>query len=408
MGFEIKMKVPLSVTRLMFTMQLLTLLSPVLFAVDPNCNYYQKMEVGVTYYIYNREYPGNYGPSANCLWRAVAPEGYKIETNCDLNIPPTESCYQDKLFISLVGNPNLENAYTYCGSGSTGSLMTEANSISMGLQSAYYTQGGRFLCTIVAKEISKPCNCGWKNTRRIVGGVETKMNEYPMMAALMDFASQDWFCGCTIISEQYVLTAAHCLNKITPDITGVLVGSHNITAGNATGTVDLLRAMNFILHKEYDPNDIKGVNDIALVKTERKISFNNVVGPACLPFRQTSNSFAGDTVEALGWGTTEFTGPKSEVLLKTDLQVLDYYECYTREGGTILQMCSYKAGHDSCQSDSGGPLLWLDQNSYRINVIGVISTGYGCATTHAGLNTRITQYLEWIQKNTPEVQYCVL
>lgn len=39
--------------------------------------------------------------------------------------------------------------------------------ISTGLQSAYYTQGGRFLCTIIAKQISQPCNCGWKNTVRI-------------------------------------------------------------------------------------------------------------------------------------------------------------------------------------------------------------------------------------------------
>lgn len=85
-------------------MQLLTLLSPVLFAVDPNCNYYQNMQIGVTYYIYNREYPGNYGPSVNCLWRADAPSGYKIEANCDLNIPAVSSNHEEykiKLFINL-------------------------------------------------------------------------------------------------------------------------------------------------------------------------------------------------------------------------------------------------------------------------------------------------------------------
>lgn len=60
---------------------------PAMVAVDPTCNYYRNMEVGITYYIYNKGYPDYYSSPIECLWKAVAPNGYQIEVNCDLEIP---------------------------------------------------------------------------------------------------------------------------------------------------------------------------------------------------------------------------------------------------------------------------------------------------------------------------------
>lgn len=66
---------------------------------------------------------------------------------------------------------------------------------------------------------------------RIVNGHETGVNEYPMMAGLVDFSNKQIFCGTTVIATRYTLSAAHCLlNKQTAS-TGVLVGDHDIYSG---------------------------------------------------------------------------------------------------------------------------------------------------------------------------------
>lgn len=66
---------------------------------------------------------------------------------------------------------------------------------------------------------------------RIVGGTETGINEYPMMAGLVDGIKQELFCGATIISKSYALTAAHCLMQVQPRKIGLLVGDHDISVG---------------------------------------------------------------------------------------------------------------------------------------------------------------------------------
>lgn len=62
--------------------------------------------------------------------------------------------------------------------------------------------------------------------------METGVNEYPMMGGLVDSIKKDIYCGCTIISKQYVITAAHCVDKKNIDMIGVVVGEHNVTTGN--------------------------------------------------------------------------------------------------------------------------------------------------------------------------------
>lgn len=66
--------------------------------------------------------------------------------------------------------------------------------------------------------------------RRIVGGVETGVNEFPAMAGLVDAQIKQVYCGASVISDRYALTAAHCLFKRV-EIIGLLVGDHDLTTG---------------------------------------------------------------------------------------------------------------------------------------------------------------------------------
>lgn len=70
---------------------------------------------------------------------------------------------------------------------------------------------------------------------------------------------------------------------------------------------------------------------------------------------------------------------------------------------TYDQICTYAPNRDACQSDSGGPLLWQDANTRRLQLVGVISYGIGCATSRPAVNTRVTSYLTWIISVTPGI-----
>lgn len=53
-----------------------------------------------------------------------------------------------------------------------------------------------------------------------------------MMCGLVDSTMKVIYCGCTIISQQYILTAAHCIERRDTTKIGIIVGEHDVTTGN--------------------------------------------------------------------------------------------------------------------------------------------------------------------------------
>ena len=58
----------------------------------------------------------------------------------------------------------------------------------------------------------KISECGLVNRRsRIVGGIETEIHEFPWQVGIRyNWGSPVW-CGGAIIAQQWILTAAHCI-----------------------------------------------------------------------------------------------------------------------------------------------------------------------------------------------------
>lgn len=103
----------------------------------------------------------------------------------------------------------------------------------------------------------------------------------------------------------------------------------------------------------------------------------------------------------LGWGSEEFSGPRSDVLQEVTLTVISNRQCAnTEKNVTDQQICTYAPEKDSCQSDSGGPLVWMESRIRRLQLVGVISFGLGCATLRPSVNVRVTSYLSWIVSRT--------
>lgn len=100
-----------------------------------------------------------------------------------------------------------------------------------------------------------------------------------------------------------------------------------------------------------------------------------------------------------GWGTTEFSGPKSDTLQAVNLSVVPVARCAGELPDNVIttsQICTFAPGKDACQSDSGGPLYIYNSNTGRLLQVGIISYGLSCATDVPGVNTRVTSYLTWI------------
>lgn len=134
------------------------------------------------------------------------------------------------------------------------------------------------------------------------------------------------------------------------------------------------------------------------------MQWNRGVGPVCLPFNYWSYDFSKLQVDVPGWGTTSFGGQTSTTLRRVTLDVIANSQCQVQYVNN-QKLCTFTAGKDTCQYDSGGPLYL--RGVQRMYSIGIVSYGGACAGSTPSVNTRITAYLGWIQSKTTDATYCV-
>ncbi|XP_001861530.2 venom serine protease [Culex quinquefasciatus] len=369
------------------------------------CDYVYNFESRATGYIQSPNYPNYYAPRTNCRFTIQAPANNYLYAQCyDMYLPSSYGCYYDKLVVSSTGDSTLRDGQARCGS-TTFDVASSGNKMVIVLQtSSIY--GGRFRCQITA--MPPKCNCGTRKTPLIFGGVSTQPNEFPMAAALIDVTSKGLVCGATIITDRHALTASHCLKGRQISKTALLVGDHNMTSGTDTTYAKAMRISTFTMHPSY--NEAAKTDDIALVRTVDQIVFNAGVNRACLPFLYSSASFDNVNLEALGWGTLDFGGPMAQDLQKVTLQVMPLGTCRAKLAsyGAVQdnQLCTFTAGKDSCQYDSGGPLLYTNPTGNTVYAVGVIDYGIACGLNYPSVSARVASYLGWIEANTVGFTYC--
>lgn len=238
-------------------------------------------------------------------------------------------------------------------------------------------------------------------------GMPTHFREFPHMAAIGWTDPEDhtiirWQCGGSLIWDNFVLTAAHCVldaASIAPDV--VRLGDLNLFSAADDQYAQQFEIKAIVRHPEHRYS--KNYHDIALLKLDRNVTLDETVVPACL-WSDAEVRFR--ELIATGWGSTGYAEEHTPNLLKVMLKPMDVEQCSSfypvgrklPQGLNSQHLCAVDEKMDTCEGDSGGPLQVKLLHNSRMTpfLVGITSFGSTCGVSNPGVYTRISEYHDWI------------
>lgn len=371
---------------------------------------------------------GKYPEMLSCEYKIKAPQGYRIKlTFKDMDIDPTGNCFGDRLVVYGKSKKNIIGVF--CGHTKPNPLVSleEDNEIQLLFVSDYMVGGRGFKlqyeaapglelcgqgqgicrnrncydidntcdgedhcgdgtdeedCPVVIDMPNEDCGeppiepktiyGGWADTDRMVGGEAVKPNSWPWQVSIQhsNIEPNGHFCGGSLISPEWVVSAAHCFqDNPHPESLRIVLGGHH--KYKKTKYQQERYAAQIIAYPDLEGEQLKSatfLHDIALIRLNAPVTYNDGVRPVCLPHGGWDIP-VGSTCYATGWGETRGSG--SSNVLKQMEQITQHVDNCTHEVKT--QICVDKPNNAPCHGDSGGPLAC--KLAHKWYVMGITSFG---------------------------------
>jgi len=255
---------------------------------------------------------------------------------------------------------------------------------------------------IPVKDVLRP----GRPSGKITGGEEATPHEFPWQVGLeIPYQGKTAFCGGSLIAPNWVVTAAHC-GELSQDIT-VILGAHNISDASES-TQKVVKSKRVIVHESWDSQQLK--NDIALIELAEEVTLDENINTVPLPdFSEEGNNFAGLDGIASGWGKDSDAAESiSPILRKVTAPTVTNLRCRELFGilGLLLPIHDSNIcidgtdGKSTCNGDSGGPLIIVDNGAPKLVGLTSFGVSLGCEKGYPAVFTRITSYVDWIARET--------
>ncbi|XP_045782135.1 serine protease snake-like [Maniola jurtina] len=248
--------------------------------------------------------------------------------------------------------------------------------------------------------------CNWRAETLITDGEDAYEGEFPHMALLGYGETRiKWLCDGMLISEWFILTAAHCTkDRWKGNVTQVKIGIQRRSEMAFWNQYRVLKTYPHPRYRSPHKND-----DIALLRTARRMRLDAFARPICI---HTGTVVNDEVVVATGWGRTDTHNMQSQ---SDNLKKVSLYKFTDMECDAMLQtvrllpfgydpmtqVCygDRRANRDTCQGDSGGPLqIRHPKVKCMYLVLAVIWFGKNCGVTNEpGSYIRVAPYVRWIE-----------
>ncbi|XP_076025192.1 coagulation factor VII [Genypterus blacodes] len=230
---------------------------------------------------------------------------------------------------------------------------------------------------------------------RIVGGLLQKRGGSPWQV-LVRRSDGYGFCGGTLVSERWVISAAHCFQDTAPH--HVSIGDYDKQRPDPGEQIRKVQKVVFHPHFHAFTFD----SDIALLYLAKPVAWSPTVIAACLPDAHLAKYLLKEDNRGMvtGWGAMQYLGHSSRFLRKVVLPVVKQRDCMSSTDQVITDnmFCAgyLEASIDACSGDSGGPFVVNYRGTWFLT--GVVSWGERCAAKGKyGVYTRLGNYLGWIR-----------
>jgi len=243
---------------------------------------------------------------------------------------------------------------------------------------------------------------------RIVGGKGATFGEWPWQVLVREATWLGLFtknkCGGVLITNRYVITAAHCQPGFLASLVAVF-GEYDISGELESQRSVSKTVRRVIVHRQYDAATFE--NDIALLELESPVAFDSHIVPICMP--KDEDDFTGRMATVTGWGRLKYGGGVPSVLQEVQVPVIENSVCqemfhtagHSKSIISSFLCAGYANGQrDSCEGDSGGPLM-VERGDGHWVLAGTVSHGIKCAAPYLpGVYMRTTFYKPWLQTIT--------